>query len=157
MSHWCPAGFAAGFVTKAKTMAVGQLLLDADDFVTAIPAAKRLKLLNYVAAAVVGVTMLTARRRTGVTAEALVPFLFGAAGQSMMTSAPTPSNWTTRIDFALALVVSPSSWSRRAERGKCTQKGPLRASSAGVAPGGGARSTAGNSTQTSATGLSTMT
>ena len=36
-------------------MAVGQLLLDADDFVTAIPAAKRLKLLNYVAAAVVGI------------------------------------------------------------------------------------------------------
>ena len=32
-------GLAAGFVTKAKTMAVGQLLLDADDFVTAIPAA----------------------------------------------------------------------------------------------------------------------
>ena len=65
MSHWCPAGLAAGFVTKAKTMAVSQLLLDADDFVAAIPAAKRLKLLNYVAAAVVGVTMLTARRRTG--------------------------------------------------------------------------------------------
>ena len=52
-------GLAAGFVTKAKTMAVGQLLLDADEFVNAIPAAKRAKLLNFVAATVVGVTTLT--------------------------------------------------------------------------------------------------
>ena len=62
-------------------MAVGQLLLDADDFVTAIPAAKRLKLLNYVAAAVVGIHVRDGARAPRALPRALPPSSHAHAGR----------------------------------------------------------------------------